>query len=381
MRHQDWNGVLLVAEDRPREAGTLAAGVSPRTPRLLEALGVVLLTDPLEADLANMRRHGGVILENEDIPLVDPVAANQSAASGPWHMTHVNVAAARARGLTGNGVRIGVLDTGIDASHPEFAGKNIEFAEFDDHGMVTRVARDAGDHGTHVCGLIAGKTVGIAPAASLIVAAVMTRPTPTGMSGTLVQILRGMEWLLRTSFAAGGQPGRTDIINASIGLSPYTAHFHQTVSIALANPGSLMVAAIGNNGNNGAGYHCSPGNYDVVLGVGAVDRNDHVAAFKDWGSDWGLVAQHGIAKPDMVAPGVDIWSCVPGGGYAIKSGTSMAAPLAAGAAALLLQKHGQLAGNPVAVRQWITNMVVNVSAVGPNNLGRVGHGRLDLAGI
>jgi subtilisin family serine protease len=260
-------------------------------------------------------------------------AANDQAR---WHLGNINAAAARARGLDGSGVLVGVLDTGIDARHDEFQGKTIYFREFDADGTaISEDARDAGDHGTHVCALIAGATCGVAPKAELAVAAVLTQPTPQGMSGTLVQILNGLEWLVRAEFdGPQGDPG-VDVINASLGGEGYDDYLYRTIETTRNAFGTQMIAAIGNSGRDGINHHGSPGNYDISLGIGAIDRNDDVANF----SDWGRVPEHGnLQKPDFCAPGVQVFSATPGDDFARMSGTSMATPITAGAAALLLQR-------------------------------------------
>jgi subtilisin family serine protease len=119
-----------------------------RLPRALEALDAVLVDDLDEGQLARLRDVADVI-ENFEVPLVAPMEDADASAPDNWHLDKINVAAARAQGLDGNGVRIGIIDTGIDASHPEIAGKHVSFAEFDSSGsMISLVPRDAGDHGT-----------------------------------------------------------------------------------------------------------------------------------------------------------------------------------------------------------------------------------------
>jgi len=101
-----------------------------------------------------------------------------------WHLNAINIEAARAKNLTGNKCILGVLDTGIDASHPEFAGKTIWFAKFDAAGSITsNLPTDMGSHGTHVCGIASGKNCGFAPAADLAVAGVFNQ-YPDGSIGS-----------------------------------------------------------------------------------------------------------------------------------------------------------------------------------------------------
>jgi subtilisin family serine protease len=325
------------------------------------------------------------------IPLVAPVSSKtlpQDPEGDPpanvWHLSSVNVAVAREKNppLSGAGVLIGVLDTGIDSAHQEFAGKQITksaqyFREFDTNGdPVQGTAHDSHDHGTHVCGIIAGKNVGVAPGAELAVAAVLTLMTEKGPLGSFAQILSGLNWLLESDFRGDSQNLGVDVINASLGAPGYTDYWYQALANARLVGGTTMCAAIGNSGALGANQHGSPGNYDTTIGVGAIDSSNDVATF----SDWGTVQQHGgIAKPDFCAPGVDVISSVPGMCYAAKSGTSMSAPVATGAVALLLQKTPALFSNALTLTNALLACVTPLGAGSPSPRG--GKGRLDLTSI
>ncbi len=386
MTRTPWEGkvlresVMTLALEVEADAEVVAAAVAAaradvKTPRTLDALGVILIDDPDELDLAAMRDQGGQVFENIQIPVVVPVAEADAGSlevgQSFWHLDKIDVAAARAKGLDGSGVRIGVLDTGVDANHDEFTGKNLHFMEFEDTGLpISNVARDAGSHGTHVSGIAAGRTAGVAPGSHLAVAAVLTIPTPNGLSGSLAQILAGLNWLVETDF---GDDAPLVLTNASLGLGGYNDFAYPTLDTARTVPGVQLIAAIGNDGRKGIDRHGSPGNYDIVMGIGATDQHDSVADF----SDWGNVAQHGgLAKPDLCAPGVEIMSSIPGGNFGEKSGTSMASPVVAGAAALLIQQDDTLADDMDALVQRLIALTTNI---GQN--ARAGAGRLDLAGI
>ncbi len=345
-------------------------------PRALEALGILLVEDLDGADIDALSGDGVDVIANYAIDLPSPVFEGQEVTTlvtDPWHLDRINVAAARSQGLSGAGQRIGVLDTGIDASHPEFAGKSIAFMEFDEQGFrVSSAPRDAGSHGTHVSGIAAGSTAGVANGADLAVAAVLTTATQAGLSGTLAQILAGTNWLIQSDFGAGGPADAVDVMNASLGGRGYDPFLYDLLAQARLVPGVQLVAAIGNDGP-ASNSHGSPGNYDIVVGVGATDRDDRIARF----SSWGTVAAHdNLAKPDLSAPGVDVESAIPGGGYAVKSGTSMASPVVAGAAALFLEKDAALAQNPGGLVDLLLE-----SSLALEPVAQVGRGRLDLTGI
>lgn len=125
------------------------AASAPEIPdrvRVLDALNVLFVEDLTDEERTAIAETADVF-ENVEIGVVPP-ADTPEDENGNWHLDCIQVENARREGLTGNGVRIGVLDTGIDASHPEFAGKHISFMEFDASGFpLTTSPRDAGDHG------------------------------------------------------------------------------------------------------------------------------------------------------------------------------------------------------------------------------------------
>jgi subtilisin family serine protease len=354
--------------------GTVARAVKPY--KILEGIGALVLDeDDIPSALLDGKVSGIEIVRNRDLDAPTPNASASLTAPDPWHRTHIGVSSGYAQ--TGKNVLIGVLDTGIEVSHPEFAGKVVHFNEFSGAGVsVSTVARDAGDHGTHVCGILAGKMSGIAPDASLAVAAVLTRPTPVGgLSGSTIQIATGFDWLLKTSFRPD-RPG-VDVINASLGVSGYVSFLERLVRTARSVYKTLLIAAIGNDGRLGPGNHGSPGNYPDVVGVGATDRSDTVAPFSDWDTAWVPPGSGtSIPKPDLSAPGVDIVSAEPKGGYQAMSGTSMAAPVVTGAAALLMERIPSLVGDPTALEAKIVACATVPVTPTPSNLG--GRGRIQL---
>ena len=344
-----------------------------RAPRTLEALGAVIVDDLDESQIEELIDDDIDVVENFQIPLEEPVDKSAGQSSEFWHLDKINAKAAWDQGFRGAGSRVGILDTGIDAGHPEFAGRTIAFMEFDAAGFKTSATpRDAGDHGTHVSGIAAGANCGVAPEADLSVAAVLTYPDERGrLFGYLAQILAGANWLLQSNFgAAGGPVDEVDVINASLGGRGYSDYLYSVLDLAQTVPATQLIASIGNSGP-AQNSHGSPGNYDINLGIGATDVNDKIATF----SSWGTVAAHaGLPKPDLSAPGVDVRSAQPGGGYQLMSGTSMSSPVVAGAAALLLQKHQQLRTRPATLRQIILSRTTPLSPA-----ARIGRGRLDLS--
>jgi subtilisin family serine protease len=201
----------------------------------------------------------------------------------------------------------------------------VEFAEF---GLDGRVLPDAtprdsdlrDGHGTHTAGTIAGRPVrgrhvGVAPDAELCSAMVIEG------GDVVARILGGMDW-------AVGQG--VQILSMSLGLRGIVNDFLGIVDVLRANR-VLPVIAIG---NEGAGTSRSPGNYPKALAVGAYDEHGEVA---DFSSSQRFVRRSQPLVPDIVAPGAEVTSAAPNGGWQVLSGTSMATPHVAGLAALLLQ--------------------------------------------
>jgi subtilisin family serine protease len=242
----------------------------------------------------------------------------------PWHLAAVGLGGAR---KGGHGVTVLVLDTGVDAAHPEITGRVSAAYTFDVDAWTAAPQEPGADtegHGTHVSGLIAGRTVGIAPEATLVSGVMIP-----GGKGKTSDFVLAMEW-------AGSQP-EIQVVNMSAGLPGYLPEMSTAVSGLLA-VGVLPVVAVGNEGRNRTR---SPGNYVEVVSVGASTRDKQVASF----SGGGTVSAdgHQYVVPNLVAPGAEIYSCVREGGYQAMSGTSMATPIVAGLAALLLERHPHIA--------------------------------------
>ncbi|UWU73249.1 S8/S53 family peptidase [Bradyrhizobium huanghuaihaiense] len=372
---------LLNSQDSSQDVSRKILG----TAVFLEALGMIICPELSKTEVAELESRGATVLGNEPIEIIDPVESStgqgNSGREPKWHLDHINSAAARMQGLTGEGTLVGILDTGIDPSHPEFSGKQIYFLAFGPSGDELAIGpKDFEKHGTHVSALCAGRSVGIAPEAQLAVAAVLTTRNRQGrMSGRPAQILRGMNWLVQGSRPL---PRSVDIINASFGGRGLNLFYYDRLADARRLDGIITVAAIGNNGVMGIDNHGSPGNYDMVLGVGAVDSKDQVAQFSDWGSVQKRSASGQIEKPDLVAPGVEVISAVPGGSYAPSSGTSMASPLVAGALALILQKYrsGNLSADDIVARVLSLTKPRSGRPHHPQSERR-GHGSLDLGNL
>ena len=314
-----------LASEAPTEFRVAAAGSPPSPPvRVYPRLGLALgYVDA--SGLTGLCASPNVrdVVRAEMPSLIRPVQAQltQPPAQPTWGVTRIGAPPMWGQGYKGQGVLVGHVDTGVDGNHPALAGAIADFAEFDLNGNeVPGVSPwDSDDHGTHTAGSIVGRSspnaaFGVAPEAKLLSAMVIEG------GNVIARILGGMEWAVEKGVS---------ILSASLGLRGQGAAFQALVD-ALRQNNVLPVFAVGNEGPGTSRY---PGNYHNALSVGACDDQDRVADFS--GSQRFLHPSPRIV-PDLVAPGVNILSCVPNGRFASMNGTSMAAPHVAGLAALLL---------------------------------------------
>lgn len=222
-------------------------------------------------------------------------------------------------GYTGSGVKVAVIDTGVNASNTDLPAVT---------GVGNNATRDVSGHGTHVAGIIAASAngqygVGVAPDAQLYAANAL--PNEDG-SGTIDDSLVAVR-------AVTGQEGATltvDVINMSLGSLGYSGPFQQVITTAY-NKGVAIFAAAGNDGGNNYNY---PACYDNVISIAATDQGNARASFSNYNN-----------KVDLSAPGVSIWSTDAFEGtdghatYIEMEGTSMACPVAAGEAAVILSAN------------------------------------------
>ena len=286
----------------------------------------------LSADLASLDRLSDAD-EVEVIWLDEPVSILLDVSTplirAPYVWEHL--------GYQGEGVTICVIDTGIDADHPDFAGRIRLTADFTNKGS----AADGNGHGTHVVSIVAGtgqasagKYAGVAPAAMIMAAKVLTDKGSGQMSG----VMAGLEWAARNG---------ADILNLSLGSegSSDGSDALCTMCNAIVDLGKVVVVAAGNSGPRRRTIG-SPGAAEKVITVGASTDRDRIARFSSRGP-----TADGRLKPDLVAPGSNIVAAraaatsmgrVVNAMYTSANGTSMAAPHVVGLCALMLQANPQL---------------------------------------
>ncbi|HEY3631382.1 MAG TPA: S8 family serine peptidase, partial [Jatrophihabitantaceae bacterium] len=286
------------------------------------------------------------------------------------NLTQIGAPQAWDAGYNGKGVKVAVLDSGIDASHPDLAGAVAASQNFTD----TADATDHFGHGTHVASIIAGRGAasdgarrGVAYGATLLNGKVLGDDG----YGYASSIIAGMDWASTTQHA--------DIVNLSLGFPPGTTEGNPVTAavdrLTAANHTLFVIAA----GNNTCGTCiASPADAASALTVGAVDSHDQLADF----SSRGPVPGTDAVKPDITAPGVDIVAARAAGtslgtpvgdNYTTLSGTSMAAPHVAGAAADLLQARGAM--DPTNLKAALMDTAASTAGV---PIYSQGAGRLDI---
>ena len=350
--------------------------IAERTPNFmpLNSLGAYLVNSPdeqkIEAAQESFDKSDYVIVPDVQLSLSEPICSE----SVLWRGRSVHwppksgILEAHNRGVTGTGVLVGVLDTGCDADHVQFRRKRIDFCYVPHHsesGDLREVRGfDVHGHGTHVCGIIAGNHVGVAPDADLMVASVVQSET---RKTSLARIVRGLDWML-AQISSDTNSSKPAIISMSLGFvtedlsksekQSLMDGVRRLISLLVEDADVLPIVAIG---NDGPGRMCAPGYFPETLSVGAVDFNHKPADFSGGGSS----PIGGETQPNIAGYGVDIFSCLERdtsnrSAYTYMSGTSMATPYVAGIAALCASADTELQGGTL--RQHLINTALPLQA-------------------
>lgn len=266
-----------------------------------------------------------------------------------WPIVQIGADVAIMRNFTGAGVRVAVIDTGIDYKHPALSHAyrggydfvNNDTDPYDDNG-----------HGTFVSGVIAGVingtkgTLGAAPDVEIYAIKVMGADG----RGQLANIVRGVRWAIENDM---------QIICMSMSLFRDFPELREALDEAY-NKGILIVAAAGNTG----GMVTYPARYNSVIAVGSVDKENKLSKTSSTGPE-----------VEVVAPGVNVISAVKGDGFAVKNGTSYAAGYVAGALALLISSHPELDNK--GIRALLQEGAIDLGLVG--NDEQYGYGLVNVA--
>ena len=278
-----------------------------------------------------------LVVEGQPSVLAETIPAGiaQIKAPAAWDCTKGKV------------IKVAVLDTGIDYNHPDLKPNykwGISFVSGESSVM------DYNGHGTHCAGTIAAAingigVVGVAPAAYLYGVKVLDK---TG-SGAWSNLIAGIDWCVNKK--------GLNVLSMSLGGGSAPSALETMCNLAWSK-GAVLVAAAGNNGG-AVGY---PAKYKSVIAVSAIDNANNLAGFSSRGPE-----------VELCAPGVNVLSTLPGGGYGTKNGTSMACPHVSGAAALAWGAHRY--ANNITIRRLLAWRADDLGSPGRDN--NFGFGRVD----
>jgi subtilisin len=323
-----------------------------------------------ESELAGIQASPDVAYVEEDMPAnaVDPVNSSLDLIGGveydnAWSVSLIGTEIAHSKSVTGAGVNVAILDTGVDYNHPDLdqnysGGDNFISLDPNNHDPMDD---SFNSHGTHVAGIVAAEldgvgVVGVSPNASIYAVKVLDG---AGF-GSVSAIVSGLDWAISHQM---------DIVNMSMGLSTYSQALDDACAAAQA-AGILLVAAAGNSYGGPVLY---PAALTSVMAVGATTIFGEISPLSPVGPEL-----------EIVAPGLNVYSTVAGSGYGYLGGTSQAAPHVTGLAALLLSAGmvEDIDGNGV-INNHDTRLMIQESAIdlGVAGLDEIyGYGLVDVAG-
>jgi thermitase len=297
--------------------------------------------------LGQLKKTAGVEFAEPDATAEAADVPNDPYFSQQWGLSQIDAPDAWTVDKGSASVKVAILDTGVSLSHPDLQSKIVVSKNFSSSSTVD----DVNGHGSHVAGIAAAATnnaVGVAGlgwSASIMNVKVLN----DSGSGLYSDLANGITWA-----ADNG----ANVINMSLGGTAASSTLESAVNYAWSK-GVVVVAAAGNNSSSSPFY---PAYYSNVIAVAATTDVNTLASFSDYG-DW----------VDVSAPGISIYSTIPGG-YGYMSGTSMASPYVAGLAALLFANMSDTNGDGVLndeVRSQIQNTADNIGVAG------IGSGRID----
>ena len=312
--------------------------------RISEYDKTMVVTSLSEKQVSSLSRRTDVVLIEENYELtantenIEPLGNDFT----PWNLSAVNADEAHAAGETGSGVKIAVLDSGLDTYGEVMAYGGIDLVDSEES-----YGDDITGHGTSVAGIIAAPIdgsgiVGVSPGAEIY----NVRVLDNGNTGTISRIVDGIDWCIENGM---------DIINMSFGTENYSQILDEKITEA-AQAGIIMVSSAGNGST--IQY---PAKFSSVIAVGSVNSSMEKSSASATGQEL-----------EFVAPGENVFSTMLIGGYSAMSGTSIAAPHVTGAAAVLLAKDPSQ--SPEFIRALLASSAKNLG-----NNTYFGNGIIDIA--
>jgi len=311
------------------------------------AIPAIAASIPVQA-INGLKNNPNVAYIEEDA-IINIFWVEDNDTETPWGVDRIDAEKAHTLNFTGEGVKVAIIDTGIDYTHPDLAAN---YAGGYNFIKTLKTPMDDNGHGTHVAGIIAAGdndtgVVGVAPDAELYALKALGR---TG-SGYISDVNEAIDWAIDNNM---------DVISMSLGSS-YNSTSQHALCDAAYEKGIVIVASAGNDYGGAVSY---PAAYDSVIAVSATNYTDGIAYFSSTGPE-----------VELAAPGVHVNSTYLGGTYTTLSGTSMAAPHVSGVVALLLGANSTM--SPSEIREILANTSIDLGPEGKDNY--FGYGLLDAA--
>jgi subtilisin family serine protease len=377
----DFEDVIVRFKDKPGQAELNAfkgmGGDVKNVFTIIPAISGKLPSKAIEA----LKKNPQVEVVELDYAVQALEYSSENELGNSWGVDHINADTALAAGYSGEGVKVAVLDSGVNFNHFDLRDNFDFYANELGYDFVSddSFPEDVYGHGTHVAGIIAAASngfgvVGVAPNAQIVALRVLD----DNGGGTASRIIEALQWIQNYNAAHPNSPIR--ITNNSYGTGSYSSQLGAAFD-ALAKSGVLNIGSAGNDGSAaGNGNNVSyPARYESVVAVAAVDKNNQRASFSSTGS-----------AVEIAAPGVSVLSTwkdsaniggpqpfsfvgYPGEYFIEASGTSMASPHVAGVAALLMASNPSYTAEEV--RNKMNETALDLGTAGKDNL--YGYGLVD----
>ncbi|MBA8810889.1 S8 family serine peptidase [Promicromonospora sukumoe] len=356
--------------------------------------GSLELAESLATSSAVSGIHEQITMQNEE-PVEKKASGEKSAAAVEWGLDAINAPDVWDLGYTGSGITVANFDTGVDATHPalqsKYRGYNADGTYDNDYNYFDipdtcggGAPCDSGQHGTHTMGTIVGGSganqIGVAPDATWIASNCIDNG---GCAWD--DYLANAQWFLAPTRADGSDADpskRPHVVSNSWGIPPGVDLPQDWMSAETQAWNAAGIFGAWAGGNEGPSCESGrfPGEFEHTYSVGAFDVNGAIASFSARGP-----GRNGTLLPNIAAPGVNVRSSIPGGGYANFSGTSMATPHLAGAIALLWSAAPALVGDiegTIALLDETAIDTEDLSCGGTPERNNVwGEGKLDVAAL